>query len=191
MMLGILCIFSLAACGRGSDADSTEAEATETTETIQVSVAEEDGPLLKDMTREDLNALTAEEIQELVEAQLPNYRDIFIIDEDREMSEDDWLLLRDLLVYQMYGAEETTEDTTSQSSVSSSVLSSEDDPDRIYFAPTVDEINAMSTQEFAEYLNSMCAYYNTGTDIDFTTLDENTIEERRAALIESIESSLK
>jgi hypothetical protein len=167
----------------GEDSTESTEDGTEVVTTINVDIPEED-KLLVEMTREELEALSASEIKELFEAQLPNYREIYGIEDDYEMQEGDWLTLRGLLEYQLYGVEETAADITTAAEPETE----NNDPDRIYYAPTVEEITAMSTADFAAYLNAMCAYYGTGTDIDFTQLSEEVLEERRAALIETIQN---
>lgn len=178
----------LAGCGRQEEPVSTETEVPDVVTSIDVDVAADDEKLLKDMTREELAALEPAEVKELVESQLPNYRDIFSIEDDHEMSDGDWIIVRDGLIYLMYGVDTSASGNTTETDTDTDTedVTASSDPDRIYYAPTADEINAMTTEEFGEYLNGMCAYFGTGTEIDFTTVDAETLEERRAALLESI-----
>lgn len=182
VILSVLCIGSVfTGCSFGREEESTETEVAEdTTEIISVSI--DDGNSLMNMTRSELNALTPEQIKNLVETQLPNYREIYVIDEDRVMSDDDWDQLRDIIVLQLFGPEEIEEKMNVDTS---EIPEAKDDPNAIYYAPTKEYLDNLSIQEFAEYLNEMYAYIE-GADassaVDFTTLDEETLLEKKKEL---------
>lgn len=182
IILSVLCIGSVfTGCSFGREEESTETEVIEdTTETISVSI--DDGNSLMNMTRSELNALTPEQIKDLVETQLPNYREIYAIDEDRVMSDDDWDQLRDIIVLQLFGPKKIKEKMNVDTS---EIPEAKDDPDAIYYAPTKEYLDNLSIQEFAEYLNGMYAYIegaNASNAIDFTTLDEETLLEKKKEL---------
>ena len=135
-----------------------------------------------DMTKEELLALNAEEIQKMVETYLPKYRETYGIDKDREMTEGDWLELRDYIYYQIYGEIAPSEPVVEEKDPLENIDTS--DPNWIYYAPTVEFLEAMTIQEFAEYMNGMATYQGVEDEIDFTTysdeelttLKENTIK---------------
>lgn len=135
-----------------------------------------------DMTKEELLSLNAQEIQEMIEIYLPNYRDAYGIDEDRVLTDGDWLELRDYIYYQIYGeiapsqpieVEETIEIDTS-------------DPNWIYYSPTVEFLTNMTTEEFAEYMNGMSQYYGVEEEVDFTQYDEEKLNSIRETTIQEL-----
>ena len=169
---------------------SFKKEDEEPTEVIEdssekISVTIENDKSIMEMTREELKALTAEEVKSIVEEQLPNYREIYIIDEDKVMEDADWLQLRDIIILQLFGPEEIPDlniDT-------SEIPEAETDPNAIYYAPTKEYLDGLSTEEFAQYLNGMYAYLNNGitdSEVDFSQMDETTLLEQKKALYETL-----
>lgn len=143
-----------------------------------------------DMTKEELLALTPAEIQEMVETYLPNYRETYGIDADREMSDADWLELRDFIYYQIYG-EIAPSDAEAGAGSGSASLDEENpenvDPNWIYYAPTAEYINSLSTKEFGQYLNDMNTYLGTNIEgVDFTALPDEELEKLRADALENL-----
>lgn len=179
LMLVLSCV-GLVGCGREEEA---EPEATEVVENISVERNTEI-PNIVQMAKEDILAMTAEEVQASVEEYLPSYRRTYKIADDRVMSTEDWLQLRDIICIQMYGSlldgkPAEVEDVFG------------DDPDAIYYAPTVESIEEMDLQNFAVYLNNMYTYYY-GEDwlrenqMDFTVQSDEVLAAQKEELIKTL-----
>lgn len=139
-----LLLFTAVGCGR------EEVEETETAEVQTISVEIDGIPNMMEMTKEELLAMTPEEIKASIEAYLPNYRETYKIDKDTKMTDDKWKSLRDIICTQLYGS--ATIEAESNENFS-------DDANAIYYAPTYESIEAMPLNEFRTYLNGMYAYY--------------------------------
>lgn len=180
LLLILTLAVSMTACGK--EPEST-ADSTEVIEEISV---EKDSsiPNISSLSREEILAMTAAEVKASVEEYLPNYRATYKIDEAREMTEEDWLQLRDIICIQLYGSllDGTPDEVEDNFS---------DDPDAIYYAPTAEAIEAMDLADFAVYLNNMYAYYYGSeylaeNQIDFTAQDEQLLQEQKTKLIETL-----
>lgn len=126
-----------------------------------------------EMTQEEMLALNASEIKEMVETYLPNYKESYGIDEDRVMSDEDWYELRDFIYYQIYGEILEEESEVASEESSEEVV----DPDWIYYAPTMSFLQSMSTAEFAEYMDALSVYSGvSSSDTKFTELDDEQLE---------------
>ncbi len=170
-------LVSITGCGK------KEEIVPEVTEYVEDIFVEKDSsiPNIIELSRTEILAMTAAEVQTSVEEYLPNYRATYKIDADREMSEADWLQLRDIICIQLYGSLLDGEPAEAEEVFS-------DDPDAIYYAPTVEAIEAMDLENFAIYLNNMYTYYYGETwlednNLDFTTLDEQTLLDQKQELI--------
>lgn len=139
-----LLLFTAVGCGR------EEVEETETAEVQTISVEIDGIPNMMEMTKEELLAMTPEEIKASVEAYLPNYRETYKIDKDTKMTDDKWKSLRDIICTQLYGSATIEAEANENFS---------DDANAIYYAPTYESIEAMPLNEFRTYLNGMYAYY--------------------------------
>ncbi len=180
-----------------------------------------------DMSKNEILALSAEEVEHIVTTQLPNYRKTFKIDEDRVMSESDWLSIREIICLQLFGSaipdktspsesievakdepetekeepvveepektepEQEEYDPEKDEQLQTYTEDELEDPDRIYYAPTYDEIYFMTYEEFAEYLNGMYAYFypdETGL-LDFHSLSDEELQTYKDDLLESIKAN--
>lgn len=139
-----LLLFTAVGCGK------EEVEETETAEVQTISVEIDGIPNMMEMTKEELLAMTPEEIKASVEAYLPNYRETYKIDKDTKMTDDKWKSLRDIICTQLYGSATIEAEANENFS---------DDANAIYYAPTYESIEAMPLNEFRTYLNGMYAYY--------------------------------
>ena len=187
VLMAIGVVLTATGCGK-----EEEVVVPDTVEEITVSVTTSlKSPV--DMTKEELLALTPAEIKEMVETYLPNYRDIYGIDENTEMTDESWMQLRDLIYYQLYGEivdtvlAEIKEDIdfsnpTEIEGDDGSML----DPDWIYYAPTVEYIESLSTYEFAEYMDGLMEYsgMELSPDDSFTKMSDEVLEELRQKTIE-------
>lgn len=181
LLVATLSLSIMTGCGKNED---EVIEETETVETFEVT-KNSDIPNIAELSKAEILAMTAEEVKESVEEYLPNYKEIYIIDDDYEMTDDDWLELRDLICIQLYGSalegvpDEVQEDYSS-------------DPDSIYYAPTVESIEKMSLSDFAVYMNDLSTYYY-GDDfletngLDFTTMSDEQLMEQKNDLIAMLE----
>lgn len=179
-MLLILVCALFAGCGKEKE---VEPEATEVVEEISV-VKDASIPNIIELSRTEILAMSATEVKASVEEYLPNYRATYKIDADREMTDEDWLQLRNIICIQLYGSLLDGEPSEVEADFS-------DDPDAIYYAPTVQAIEEMDLENFAVYLNNMYTYYY-GDDwlkennLDFTTLNEQQLLEQKQKLIDTL-----
>ena len=90
------------------------------------------------MSKKDLLALSPAEIKEIIEKQLPDYRKIFIIDEDYEMTDSDWSNIRDIIVIDRYKSL-NDQSNSSSNNIDTNLINKE-------------EIEKMSIEEFKQYL---------------------------------------
>lgn len=126
-----------------------------------------------EMTKEELLSLDINQIKEMVEIYLPNYRETYGIDKDKIMQDKDWLELRDYIYYQIYGeiiSNETLEDKKYESYINT------DDPNWIYYAPTVEFLENMDKEAFIQYMTNLSKYNGVIGDVDFTILSDIELE---------------
>ena len=98
-MLMISCL-GLYGCGNKEEA---VVEPTEVIEEFTVN-RNSDIPNIIELSKTEILAMTAEEVKASVEEYLPNYRTTYKISSTREMSNEDWLQLRDIICIQLYGS---------------------------------------------------------------------------------------
>lgn len=55
-----------------------------------------------DITKEELLSFDWQQSKEFIETNIPNYREVFIIDADKELTEDDWIALRNILSISLF-----------------------------------------------------------------------------------------
>lgn len=179
LLLTLVMLLSFGGCTR-----EEVVEEPNTSETIEVVIESSiKSPL--DMTKEELLALTPAEIKEMVETYLPNYRETYGIDADREMSDADWLELRDFIYYQIYGEIAPSDTMLPEDMQGEDPASQENvDPNWIYYAPTKEYLESLTIEEFGQYMNDMMAYMEMDSNgIDFTQLGEDELEQLRTEAI--------
>ena len=171
-------ILSLSGCKK--EVPKTE----DTTEVISV-IIDENVPDITEMNKAEIMAMTAGDVKKSVETYLPNYKSIYKIDDNKVMSDNDWLTLRDIICIQLYGTTKLGEASVSDNNLAN-------DPNAIYYAPSKASIEAMSTGEFAVYMNNMYIYYY-GEDyliknnIDFTKQNDETLQTEKKKLLDTLE----
>lgn len=173
-IISILVISSLVGCNNKKNENIEH-----TTEVISVEI-DKNTPNITEMTKEEILSLSAEQVKLSVETYLPSYKTIYKINENRVMSNDDWLLLRDIICIQFYGDTKLGEPGTTIET---------DDPDAIYYAPNVEDLEIMGPKEFAIYLNNAYKYLYGNIETDFTTLDEESILQLQAEFIKNLKEN--
>lgn len=145
-------------------------------------------------TQEEFAELTAAEVKEMVETYLPNYRNVYQIEEDRVMTDEDWLNLKDLMYYQLYDTFLYSEEAEALSDVDFSKpgeIMGDDgtylDPNWIYYAPCPEFINQLSDYDFGRYMNGLMAFGNQDMgENDFTTLEHDDLEILREKVLNEL-----
>lgn len=175
-----LLLFTAVGCGR------EEVEETEKVETQTISIKIDDIPNIMEMSKEELLAMKPKEVKASVEAYLPNYRETYKIDENTEMTDEKWLLLRDIICTQLYGSSTIEAEANEEFS---------EDANAIYYAPTYESIEAMPLEEFRKYLNGMYAYYygeeyltQNGMDFASEAMPDEEIQKLKTELLEQIKN---
>lgn len=140
-------------------------------------------PNITTMNKAEILNMTADEVKKSVETYLPSYKTIYKIDENKTMTDSDWLSLRNIICIQFYG-----NDTLSSAESSDSTNT---DENAIYYSPTRESIQNMSAVEFGEYLNGLYTYmygedYLVKNNLDFKTYDEKTLLELKQNFVNSI-----
>lgn len=140
-------------------------------------------PNITTMNKSEILSMTADEVKASVETYLPSYKSIYQIDENKTMTDTDWLSLRNIICIQFYGS-----DTLS---TAESADTSNDDENAIYYSPSRESIQNMTTTEFGAYLNGLYTYmygdeYLPKNNLDFTTYDEATLQQLKQNFVNSI-----
>lgn len=158
-------------------------------------------PHVNDITQDELFEMDLQQIRAFISVFEPNYREVYIITEDKVMEDEDWEMVRLLLSYQLYGSIRNSSDysyevdfDTFAESVkedfqeSTNALTDEDIAD---LELELEYINSLSIDEFAAYMNEIFAaagYTNEdGSAIDVTEEEDVDLNEVKEALIQSIE----
>lgn len=170
-LISMLFALSLCACGE----EVTESTQAQETEMIAVTV-DATAVNMTELSKAELLALTPEEIQKSIETYLPDYRSVYGIAEDYVMTDEDWSILRDAICLEIYGS-------LSQETEVQVMDDFSDDPNAIYYAPSIASLEAMDTTSFALYMNNMNLYYGGSAEVDFTQESEEFLEQTRQDLI--------
>ncbi len=182
LTIGVLC----AGCGK------EEEEVIPTThEKISVSInTSVKSPMA--MTREELKNLSAPQVKEMVEAYLPNWRAIYGIPADHEMTDEDYLALRDQIYEQLYGKDEVVVASEGAADIDFShpdQIVGEDgsylDPGWIYYAPCKEYIDTLTDKNFIEYLGDLMEYWGKDLgDTDLSTLSPSDLNQMRIKVVD-------
>lgn len=150
---------------------------------------------LDNITKEILLTMPLEDLKKFVEKYLPGYRETYHIDEDVILTDEDWESLRHLIALSLFNSdtldsESTTDITLEESKINTDKEFIENDENSKYYAPDLNEIESMSLKTFAEYLNGMAVYYKgENENIDFTQLDNESLQELKNEYIESLKNN--
>ena len=178
--------FPLGGCGK-------KEEAVQETVSINVSQGEDEAFDISSLTMEDVYKMTPEQVESTVTKGVSNWREIFSVDEDHEMTRDDWEAMRKLLGYSLWGSDwlvwyrerETEEMEAQKSSIMTVSENLPDDPDYIYYAPTKKFLQDMTDDEYADYMEKLLEYYNYDT-VDFHQLTHEQLEELKDDQINNV-----
>lgn len=151
------------------------------------------------LTMDEVYHLTAEETEKLITENEPDWRTIYKIDSDYVMGPDDWLAVRDMLGYQLFGKEYLTykpepvtiTDTKIYTEENDAEMESlyEKDPDLIYEMPTRSYILSLSDEEFIKYMDNLSKHWGysaPGIDSPFSLLSKEELDEIRNGLLDTI-----
>lgn len=105
-ILAILCTLSLTGCTFFPKA--TEEVKDVISEVAQINQVD----VLSQLTKNELLTFTWEETRDYFELNIPNYRDVFLIESDKELTEDDWIALRNVLSVSLFKSAEPDVDET-------------------------------------------------------------------------------
>lgn len=150
---------------------------------------------LDNITKEILLTMSLEDLKIFVEKYLPGYRETYHIDADKVLTDEDWESLRHLIALSLFNndsldSEEAKEITLEESKINTDKEYIENDKNSKYYAPDLNEIESMSLKAFAEYLNEMSIYYKGENEsIDFTQLDNESLQELKDEYIESLKNN--
>lgn len=150
---------------------------------------------LDNITKEILLTMPLEDLKKFVEKYLPGYRETYHIDEDVILTDEDWESLRHLIALSLFNSdtldsESATDITLEESKINTDKEFIENDENSKYYAPDLNEIESMSLKTFAEYLNGMAVYYKgENENIDFTQLDNESLQELKNEYIESLKNN--
>lgn len=158
-------------------------------------------PHIDNITQDELFNMDLQQIRAFISVFEPNYRDVYIITEEKVMEEEDWEMVRLLLSYQLYGTirnpsengeevnlEEFSYSVKEEFQESTAELGEEDVAD---LKAELEYIRSLSIDEFSAYMNEIFAeagYVNEdGSVIDVTKEEDIDLEDVKEALIQSIE----
>lgn len=145
-------------------------------------------------TPEEFRELSLEEIKEMIETYLPNYKNVYGIEASREMTDEDWFQLKDLMYFQLYGDVLYSYDDALSDGIDFTkpfeivgVDGGYLDPDWIYYAPCEQYIDTLNNFEFGKYMNGFMAYTNQNAEgVDYTTLEVEMLDELRTDIKENL-----
>jgi len=173
-LLCLTCISILCGCGKKEEELPIQEDVVET---INMKV-EEVMLLSLPTTLEELWSYTPEEFADYLPQCIPNYREYFKIEEDKELTIEDWTNLQEILSYQLFKEGKPSEETV----VGYDGLTEEDS---YFLEKPYEEINNMNDAEFITYMTDLYAYmYPEEEAPDFTKLtseDIKKIKEEMAA----------
>lgn len=161
----------------------------------------------EDITKEIFQNMPLDEFRVFVAKNFPNYREIYHIEEDKVMTDDDWQSVKYLMSYQLYGefiypeeeGEETTEEEILESidvekeiadyfNDESQEESTEEEADLEEAKKIVEELSSMSDDDFYAYV--LYSMAENGTDITEITITPEELAEIRKQVIEEYSSKL-
>lgn len=179
MLIGVT--ISVTGCSLNFNRNKEEAP-SDAVQVISVEV-DESVPNITDLSKAEILGLTASDVKKSVETYLPSYRTIYKIDDNKTMTDADWLSLRDIICTQFYG--------DAKLGTATAQVGFDDDKNAIYYAPVKSSIEAMSLVEFGNYLNGLYTYmygdqYLTKAGIDFKTYNADVLQSLKTDFLRSL-----
>lgn len=189
-MIGTMLI-SICGCGANKKIEETKEVFNEVVEEAQ------NNPF-PDLTKEELLSFTWEETKAFFEENIPDYREVFLIDENAVLGESEWLNLRDILSVSLFkSAVIESDDMTAEELEQAQIAAEIDEIYEIaannfdgvdeetkseiegyfdYGLITADQIKVMSLSEFKEFMAGYYVWAN-GTNVGYEGFESLTDEE--------------
>lgn len=168
-------------------------------------------PTITSLTREQLFDFSIDQLRAFVSLYAPDYRQLYIIDDDLVMEEKEWNTLRSIISYQLFGTlrnpnqtydefeEETIKNLEENALVrAQDYASGEENLDNDTFIQQLEDekeaILSMDQEEFISYVNDLfvqTGYTNEdGSAFDVSTFDVETLDEMKASMIQDIDDEI-
>ena len=157
-------------------------------------------PDVDSITESQLANMTTDEFRAFIAKNSPNYRENFVIAEDKIMEDSDWLSLRYLVNYQLFGhlwfqIEEESEDSSQMSEEEQAELVLKEQTDvsdisKEEFEEIATLVNSLTDEEFISFLNEI--YEESGYEslgLEYLTKEE--LKQFRSDIMSGIEELKK
>ncbi len=167
ILLTTLTALALTACGKKTE---TTVETTEVPTEIITVTFNKDIINIFDVDAETYWNMSIDDFENSVDEYIDDYRSFFKIGEDYTLTDADWSSLKEVFGTQIRGfllPEDIEEESTTEV---------ETDENWKYESPMADDIDAMTIDEFVEYLKGYDAY-NGYEEVDYTELTEEELQE--------------
>lgn len=183
IVFSLLAITTISMTGCSFNFGREKEDVVEDTVNVITVEVDENTPNITEMSKSEILAMTSEDVKKSIETYLPSFRSIYKISENRTMTDDDWISLRNIICTQFYG--------DAKLGTATPEIGYEDDKNAIYYAPTKASIEAMSLAEFGAYLNGLYTYmygdnYLSTANIDFTTYDAATLQQLKTEFLQGL-----
>lgn len=178
-VLFIVCLIPMLLCGCKKEEGTSEIilNTSEELEKVKEEISYIPPEYTIPTSAKDLYALTLDEFKEVVNYNIPNYREFFKIDADMELTDADWETMREILSLHLFG-EIYYED------VETSIQVEEIGEDAVFVSPTKEFFEGLDTQGMIDYLTGLYEYLNPdGMPVDFSELTPEQLEEIRQEFI--------
>lgn len=168
-------------------------------------------PTINTITIDELYGFSIDQLRAFISLYAPNYREMYIIDEETEMTEEKWDLLRSVIGYDLFGtirnpnvSDIEYEEDVYEKLQENALVKAQDyasDEEQLSNHEFVEQLEAeknsiqeMSRDDFVAYVNDLfeqTGYVNDdGSAIDLNNMDNETLEEMKASMIKDIEDEI-
>lgn len=197
-MLIILClsaVLCLTACGKQEEKAPSKEQIEVTDTQLQTdvqTVPEEKAPDIETITREEFRKLSPHDIQLIAEQYIGDYKAVYGISKNHEMTDADWATIGGFMEYQLFGKLSEDDPVYKQKQLEREkdrIMASISGNDASYMIMNEEYIMSLSEEEFLSWFKEASQYY--GIELTDEELSSFNTKEKINALRDNLIQNIK